>query len=162
MMRLASARILVSALALACHERADERVVYATLPLQPPVEKGQVVYLRGLPIGAVRAAAPAADSLRVTVAITRADAPLRRGDALRLKLAPVGGLVGVPVAGLIASEALEVVPGSADAAPVRDGDTLRGLPALRLDSAASVVMQAAPRVYRDAKRLRDALKAKEP
>src|SRR3954453_19494620 len=97
MMRLASALILVSAFALPCHERADERVVYATLPLQPPVEKGQAVYLRGLPIGAVRAAAPAADSLRVTVAITRADAPLRRGDALRLKLAPVGGLVGVPV-----------------------------------------------------------------
>jgi len=156
--RLAGSAVMLWC-AAACRGEPAPRVLSARLPAAAGVAVGQAVYLHGLPVGEVRGVEPAggdSGAVRVTIAVTRPDAPLTRGAGVRLTVPPSAALVP------LARARLEVVPGGADAAPLASGDTLAALPPLRLDSAAQAVIRAAPGAYRRAKEVRDALAKKAP
>jgi ABC-type transporter Mla subunit MlaD len=80
--------------------RAGPRRFYVELPQAPGVKEGVPVWYRGVAVGTVDSLGFTAERVRLRLAITRRDLPLRSGD--RAHLAPMG------VAG---TNVIDIIPG---------------------------------------------------
>jgi ABC-type transporter Mla subunit MlaD len=142
--------LLLAVLILPGCTSQSERVFYVSLPKASAVSQGQSVYRYGLPVGVVRAATPAGDSVHLRIAMTRKDAPVHRNDHVQLVVGPLG------------EERLELHDSPMPGPQAQSGDTLASLPSIRQDSITAAAVEALPNLYRDAKRVRDRLKGSSP
>lgn len=88
-------------------------VVYAELRSAPGLHEGARVTFRGIAVGTVTHVGFADDGLRLTIALSRRDVPLRSGDGVR---ATPNGIFG--------DLDVEIVPGPASAPPLAAGGSL--------------------------------------
>jgi ABC-type transporter Mla subunit MlaD len=93
--------------------RSHGPVVYADLRAAPGLHEGAPVSFRGIAVGEVTRIGFADEGLRLTIALSRRDVPLRSGDAVR-----------ITPNGIFGDYSLEIVPGPASAAPLADGGVL--------------------------------------
>ena len=145
-MRLPALAVLIL---LGCTSQS-ERVFYVSLPKESAVSQGLSVYRYGLPVGVVRVATAAGDSIHLRIAMTRTDAPVHRNDHVQLVVSSLGEV------------RLELRDSPTPGSQAQSGDTLASLPSIRQDSATAAAVESLPNLYRDAKRVRDRLKGSSP
>ena len=116
--RLAPGALLLTllALAVACR-RPDTRTAYVLLPAAEDLKEGAPVKFRGIDIGVVRKIALQRTGIRAELLIRRPDAPIQVNDR-----------VAIRAVGIFRDQAIDIIPASTDAAPLRDGDTLHAAP----------------------------------
>jgi len=100
--------VVAGGVAYATH--GGPRRFYVELPQAPGVREGVPVWYRGVAVGTVDSLGFTAERVRLRLAITRRDLPLRRGD--RAHLAPMG------VAG---TNVIDILPGPATSPLLDDG-----------------------------------------
>lgn len=88
-------------------------VIYADVHAAPGLREGAAVSFRGIVVGQVRHIAFVPEGLRLTIALSRRDVPLRGSDGVRVK-----------PNGILGDIALELVPGAGSAPPVGEGAVL--------------------------------------
>ena len=93
--------------------RSRGAVVYADVHAAPGLREGAPVSFRGIAVGEVTHIAFVPDGLRLTIALSRPDVPLRQGDGVRVK-----------PNGIFGDIALEFVPGASSAPPLAPGMVL--------------------------------------
>lgn len=131
--------------------RDGVRRFYVELPQAPGVKEGVPVWYRGVAVGTVDSLGFTAERVRLRLAITRRDLPLRAGD--RAHLAPMG------VAG---TNAVDILPGPPTAALLDDGgelpfawpDTTRVATPQQTDSMIRAIIQRSERAKDSARRRR--------
>ena len=129
--------------------RDRTRRFYVELPQAPGVKEGVPVWYRGVAVGTVDSLGFTAERVRLRLAITRRDLPLRKGD--RAHLAPMG------VAG---TNAVDILPGPPTAPLLDDGadvpfawpDTTRVVTPQQTDSMIRAIIQRSERAKDSARR----------
>jgi ABC-type transporter Mla subunit MlaD len=129
MPRLSIVAVLTLGLTLGCGRRNDR--IYADLPRANGVREGATVRYRGIDIGVVEHIAFVDTVVRLTIKLTRRDAPLRSGDRVR-----------TAQDGVFGDRALHVVPGPAGAPLLRPGVTLGAAPLDSLEEIRNALIQA--------------------
>jgi ABC-type transporter Mla subunit MlaD len=111
MSRIPSA-LLAAALIVSC-AREHELLVHVMAKSAPGLKVGGRVQYEGADVGIVRAIYPTPSGVRIDVAITRRDAPLRKQDAARIvTIGPFG------------EQAVQIHPGPASAPLIAPGGSL--------------------------------------
>ena len=129
--------------------RDTTRRFYVELPQAPGVKEGVPVWYRGVAVGRVDSLGFATERVRLRLAITRPDVPLRSGD--RAHLAPMG------VAG---TNVIDILPGPATEPLLQDGsvvpfawpDTVRVATPQQTDSMIRAIIQRSERAKDSARR----------
>lgn len=111
--------VLVTALVGLRYPRGP--VIYADVQAAPGLREGAAVSFRGIAVGRVTHIAFVPEGLRLTIALSRRDVPLRSSDGVRVK-----------PNGILGDIAVELVPGAGSAPPIGEGAVLHEV---ALDSA---------------------------
>jgi phospholipid/cholesterol/gamma-HCH transport system substrate-binding protein len=105
-------------LCVACDRSAsDRRVVQAALAQAPGVSEGSPVTYRGVSVGTVQRIRLTDSAVLVTIALSRADVPLRATDRVATHASGIFGVQGI-----------EIVPSPAPGRAWRPGDVLQSMP----------------------------------
>ena len=113
-MRFVAVALLACVLS-ACGDRG--RVVHAVLPEAPGLREGALVRYRGIVVGTVKSARIVDSGVRLDLGIERADAPLRRGDRVRMTNV-----------GIFGDREVEIVPGPLHTPRLAAEDNLSAYP----------------------------------
>ena len=110
---LVFAALVALVAAVVALRRPHGPVIYADVHAAPGLREGALVSFRGIAVGQVTHIAFVPDGLRLTIALSRSDVPLRQDDGVRVK-----------PNGILGDIALELVPGASSAPPVAQGTVL--------------------------------------
>jgi ABC-type transporter Mla subunit MlaD len=116
-------------------------VLYTELRTAPGLRNGAAVSFRGIPVGEVTDVAIAPNAVRLTIALNRADVPLREGDGARVRRD-----------GVLGAAELELVPTTKPGPALTSGALLPEVPpdpvSVRREAAADAWLQAIGRATR--------------
>lgn len=107
------AAVVALATAVVGLRRPRGPVIHADVHAAPGLREGATVSFRGIAVGQVTHIAFVSDGLRLTIALSRPDVPLRSSDGVRVKPNGILGDVG-----------LELVPGPSSAPAIGEGAVL--------------------------------------
>jgi ABC-type transporter Mla subunit MlaD len=104
--------LLAAALAVSC-AREQDLLVHVMAKSAPGLKVGGRVQYEGADVGLVRAIYPTPNGVRIDIAITRKDAPLRKQDAAR-----------IITVGTFGEQVIQIDPGPANAPLITPGGLL--------------------------------------
>lgn len=108
-----AAALALAVIAVVNLRRGAARRIYVELPSAPGVHEGSPVSYRGIGVGTVDSVGFTPERVRLRLAITRRDVPLRAQD--RVRLAPMGAA---------GEQAIDILPGPATAPLLAPGHML--------------------------------------